>query len=76
MIPVDPTNLPATMVDVSKIDGFVIETMIVAMEVTRQNVHQKCVIRLNSFNVPKNIALHQNGVAMVNKIAQMDQMKR
>lgn len=70
------TSLRVIMADVFKIDGFVIEMTIVVMVVMRQNVHQKCAIRLNSFNVLKSIALHQNGVAMVKWIALMDLMKR
>lgn len=76
MIPAALTNLLVIMADVFKIDGFVIEMMIVVMVVTKQNVHQKCAIRLNNFNVLKSIALHQNGVAMVRWIALMDPMKR
>lgn len=76
MIPAVLMSLPVITVDVSKIDGYAIEMMIVATVVMRRNVHQRCVIRLNSFNVLKSIALHQNGVAMVKWIALMDPMKR
>lgn len=58
----------ATMEDASKVDGFATETMTVATDPMRLNVHQQNVIQLSSSNVPKSIALRQNGAVMENSI--------
>lgn len=72
----DLMSLRATMGDAFKVDGFVIEMMTVAMDLMRLNVHQQNVIQSSSSNVPKSIALQQNGAVMENLIVPTVPMRK
>jgi hypothetical protein len=76
MILAAPTNLPVTTVDVFKVDGFAIEMMTAAMDRMKPSVFPRNAIQLNSSSAQRSIVLHQSGVAMENKIAQMAPTKR